>query len=99
MREVKSRGKGRVPDVVATLVSRRGQDTVRSAPRLHSSQILCFTLLDSRRNQRERRCVMRCNERLAIRTEMNAWSPVRMCWLYSSSYKVRSYPSRVNWLS
>ena len=38
-------------------------------------------------------------ERLAIRTEMNAWSPVRMCWLYSSSYKVRSYPSRVNWLS
>src|SRR5215204_3315153 len=28
--------------------------------------ILCFTLLDNRRYQRERRCVMRCNERLAV---------------------------------
>ena len=28
--------------------------------------ILCFTLLDNRRNQRERRCVMRCNEPLAV---------------------------------
>ena len=63
------------------------------------SYVLCFTLLDSRRYQREHRCVMRCNKRLAVRTEMNAWGPVRMCWLYSSSYKVRSYPSRVNWLS
>jgi hypothetical protein len=29
--------------------------------------ILCFTLLDNRRYQRERRSVMRCNERLAVR--------------------------------
>src|SRR5215204_5782158 len=28
--------------------------------------ILCFTLLDNRRYQRERRCVMRCNGRLLI---------------------------------
>jgi hypothetical protein len=71
----------------------------RPAPRLLSSYIRCYILPDSRRYQRERRCVMRCDERLAVRTEMNACGPVRMCWLYSSSYKVRSYPSRVNWLS
>jgi hypothetical protein len=29
--------------------------------------ILCFTLLDNRRYQRERRSVMRCNERLTFR--------------------------------
>jgi hypothetical protein len=28
--------------------------------------ILCFTLLDNRRYQRERRSVMRCNERLVV---------------------------------
>ena len=28
--------------------------------------ILCFTLLDNRRYQRERRSVMRCNERLDV---------------------------------
>jgi hypothetical protein len=33
MREVKSRGKGRAPDIVATLVDRRGQDTVNKLSR------------------------------------------------------------------
>jgi hypothetical protein len=36
--------------------------------------ILCFTLLDNGRYQRERRSVMRCNERLAVRA---APSPYR----------------------
>src|SRR5918994_618074 len=31
--------------------------------------ILCFILLDNRRYQRERRSVMRCNERLAVRAD------------------------------
>jgi hypothetical protein len=34
----------------------------RPAPRILSACVLCFILLDSRRYQRERRCVMRCNK-------------------------------------
>jgi hypothetical protein len=40
--------------------------TRRPAPRLLSSYVLCFILLDNRRYQRERRSVMRCNERLVV---------------------------------
>jgi len=36
--------------------------TWRLALRLLFSYVLCFILLDSRRYQRERRCVMRCNK-------------------------------------
>jgi hypothetical protein len=57
---------------VATLAQGRG-DPVYALARvavdpgsLLSSYVLCFTLLDSRRYQRERRCVMQCNERLAV---------------------------------
>jgi hypothetical protein len=35
-------------------------------PRLLSSYVLCFILLDSRHYQRERWCVIRCNEGLLI---------------------------------
>src|SRR5215207_10401711 len=39
---------------------------MKPAPRLLSSYVRCFILLDSRHYQRERWCVIRWNERLAV---------------------------------
>jgi hypothetical protein len=43
-----------------------GSISGRTGPCLLCSYVFCFSLLDNRRYQRERWCVMRCNERLAV---------------------------------
>ena len=63
----------------------------RAGPRLLSPCVLCFILLDSRRYQRERWSVIRCNERLAVNVAPIPYRGLGIALRFTSkSYKRRA---------
>jgi hypothetical protein len=65
-------------------------------PRLLSSYVLCFILLDSRHYQRERWCVIRCNEGLAVSSAPIPYRGLGIALRFTrSTFYLQLFPSAI----
>ena len=81
----------RTPIPLSTNRPQHGGASPTIGPRLLPSYVLYFILLDNRRHQRERRCVMRCNECLAVNSAPIPYRGFGIALRFTSkSYKRRA---------